>query len=669
MKRHRILSVLLAALLTLSYSFPTFAVSENDLSSDGNAVSESTSAPEPTTVSENQPEILSGDDASEEPAYTAMPENEPETPAADKKPGFSASLTHCSEGYVVKGCFTEFLPDTTLVQPQSSLDGENWQDCGVDWNLSCLGNDDYLYELQNQICLYERFEPLKSYLAGELERFYLRLRIATESGMNYETEAAVIERRETMPLPEEITISASFAPAMCSYETTASGSFVCSGKYQLTVRADSSPGEIAAYLPDTLPVQVELKKGRDHFTECIINCPVTWKPLSLSGLTAGESVSIQDAAEEIVIPAGTGLSTPMGCFTLDEPLRLESSWWITDEVLLVLNVIPENGNPTGVLAINNNELKMAFNLKPTGATAIRAYTLVDGESAWTELSGLPLLDAVNAQPLTANSGYTDILTSSQEPYRSYLAAEFAGEPSKPFFVGLKIEGGVYDGCELILPCPDNYELPPDLHVGGSGGNEGNAGNGSRDDSTEEGQRPNLPKPRPDKASAKEPQSNIPAAPADDSENKSDPSDTSAQTVTAAIPAGAGTQAQADAPERPATVGAKSPDESTKISANADTKPQTEPREISSDTNTVKIQFKADGNLLAETDGKSSADAAGISLDIDAQPQKKQTNPGVILLAAVVAIGGICLCVRSASAKRTLKAWQQNHGGNGKAARP
>ena len=84
---------------------------------------------------------------------------------------------------------------------------------------------------------------------------------------------------------------------------------------------------------------------------------------------------------------------------------------------------------------------------------------------------------------------------------------------------------------------------------------------------------------------------------------------------------------------------------------------------------MKIQIKADGNSLAETDGKSSADAAGISSDIDAQPQKKQTNAGVILFAAAVAIGGICLCVRSAGARRTLKVWQQNHGGNGKTARP
>lgn len=683
MKLPRILFVLLAALLTLSCSFPTFAISENDLSSDEEVVSEPVStlengsamppdentAPEPTTVSENQPEILSEDDSFSEPAYAAMPESQPETPAADKKPGFSATLTHCSDGYVVKGCFTEFLPDTDLVQPQSSLDGENWQDCGVDWNLSSLGQEDFQYGLQNQICLYESFEPLKSYLAGELDRFYLRLRIATESGMNYETEAAVIERGETMPVPEEITISASFAPNIFSFEATVSGSFFSCGKYQLTVQADDSPGEIAAYLPDTLPVQVELKKGRQHFTECIINCPVTWKPLSLSGLTAGESVSIQDAAEEIVIPAGTVLSTPMGDFTLDEPLRLETSWWNTDEVLLVLNVISENENPTGVLAINNNELKMAFVLKPTGATAIRAYTLVDGESEWTELSGLPLLNAVNAQPLTANSGYTDILTSSQEPYRSYLAAEFSEEPSKPFFVGLKIEGGVYDGRELILACPDTYELPPDLHVGGSGGNEGNAGNGNRDDSTEEGQRPNLPKPRPDKASAKEPQANTPAAaPADDSENKNDPSATGAQTGTATIPADANSKSQSGPSKISANADAKQQNGSPKISTDTDAKPQTETAGISSDNETLEIQIKAEGNLLAGTNAKSQTDTSEISSVPDAQPQKKQASPVMLFLAAAVAIGGVCLCVGSAGARRALKAWLQTHRSNRKTAR-
>ena len=146
---------------------------------------------------------------------------------------------------------------------------------------------------------------------------------------------------------------------------------------------------------------------------------------------------------------------------------------------------------------------MSFHLKPTGATSIRAYTLSEGSSKWEEISEHLLLDAVNAQPSTANSGYASVLDSNQEPYRSYLEAVNAGKDPVPFFVGLKIEGGVYNGRQLILAWPNTYDPPLDLpEVGGSGGNQGNAGAGNKDDSTDEGQRPNLPQNQenePDKA--------------------------------------------------------------------------------------------------------------------------------------------------------------------------
>lgn len=666
MKPYRMFSLLLAAVLTASCSFPAFAANESDIPADRDAVPESASisgneleippvevsAPEMTSVSENQSELLSEENAPSEPAYAAVSENQPEMTTADRKPGFSASLSHCSDGYVVKGCFTEFLPDTVLVQPQSSPDGENWQDCGVNWHLSSLGKEDpdSLYALQNQICLYSTFEPLKSYLAGKLDRFYLRLHIATESGMAYETEAAVIERGESMPVPEEITFSANFAPTMLFRETDSSGNFVYCGRYQLTVRAGASPEEVASYLPDTLPIQVDLQKGRTHFADCTIDCPVTWKSLSLPTLTAGGSVTLKDAAEEIVIPGGTELSTPMGYFTLSEPLHLESGFWITDEVALVLNVVPENGNPTGALAINNNELKMAFDLKPTGATAIRAYILLDGESEWTELLGLLLLDAVNAQPTTANSGYTDILTSSQEPYSSYLAAEFAGEQPKPFFVGLKIEGGVYNGCQLILACPGTYNIPPDLSVGGSGGNEGNAGNGNRNDGTEEGQQPNLPDTQPDKASAVGQQTELPAAPTDRSGNQNGPSNGNPQTGSSKMPTDSGPQSQAQADPSEAesvSVTAVKP-QPCPSGISADAKPQTSSTELSADSG-VRPQAELSG-ISADTKPQASPSEMPEDSGVRPQAEPSEIPAGIVLLLAAALIAGIYI---ARTAKRIL----------------
>lgn len=446
-------------------------------------------------------------------------------PSQDQMPPFGAYIKQSWEGYAVRGIFTEFLPDTISVLPIYSLDGENWQPCPEPWKLTYLDSEDSgeLALLQDQICLYNTFEPLKSYLEGTLDRFYLKLHITREHGISYETQAAVIERGGPQNIPDGIMPTATFPSSMLVIDKTAKP-FRCYGRYQLTVCADATPDEIAALLPNTLPVEVHLSEGLNAITSGIVDCPVQWKPLSLSGLIAGESVNLFDAAEEIVVPAGTLLNTPTGIFRLDQPLGI-TEYPYTDEIDLVLNVIPADENPAGVLADNYNGLEMAFHLKPTGATAIQAYVLSLGESKWKELPGLSLLQAIDAQPSTKNSGYTLLLSKESEPYRSYLSAAASGSTPTPFFIGLKIEGGIYDGKQLILPYPGTYELPPDLAVLGSGGNEDNAGTDNKGDSTEEGQRPNLPHPPADEEEGKQPSELLPN-PTDQTETATEPYDLS-----------------------------------------------------------------------------------------------------------------------------------------------
>lgn len=507
MKRHRILTLILAAVLIMSYDHSLPTVNANTLSETPDVVpepefdvsSDEDSIPKTDSISENTSDIssdgnsVSEPDSIDEDESGLLPDEDFVQQIPAEKPAFCATLEHCSDGYVVRGHFTEFLPDTSLAMPQYSLDGETWQDCILEWDLRKLGYEDSisLYNLQHQIFLYSSFEPLKSYLAGELDDFYLRLSITMKNGMTYETQTALMKRGDSKPVSEEITYTANFTPSMLTYGVDASGARSYCGCYQLTVSESSSPEDIVSLLPDTIPIQVDLYKNKKFFTNCTIDCPVTWKPLSFTGLTAGEIMSIQDAAEEIVIPAGTILQTPMDTFTLDKQLSLEQGHGMTDEVILVLNVIPAGQNPTGVLSGSIHGLEISFDFKPTGATAIHAYTLSDGASEWTTLPDLPLAEVVSTQPSTASSGYTYILNSDQEPYRSYLQAKSAGEEPQPFLIGLKIEGGIYDGCQLILAYPATYDFPPDLRVGGSGGNHGNAGSGNRNDSTEEGQRPNL----------------------------------------------------------------------------------------------------------------------------------------------------------------------------------
>lgn len=405
-------------------------------------------------------------------------------------PSFHACIEYSPQGYVVKGSFTEIPPDVSMIQPLYSLDGETYQACGAQWNLQWPGIDDTTAQekRQNQTCLYSNQEPLKSYLDKKLDRFYLKLRIVLNNKATYETQEALIDRGGPQPVPEDLHPEAIFASSIAVREMRPLCRY---GKYQITVSANASAEDIASFLPDTLPVEIQLTNDL-QFTNGIIDCPVTWKPLSLPRLAAGESVTINDAAEEIVVPEGTLLNTPTGIFRLGKPLKLSDQYGWTDEVRLVLNVTAEDENPTGTLFAENDGLKMAFHLKPTGATAIWAYTLSKGETEWTEIPGLSLLNAVNTQPSTANSSYALVLDNTREPYQSYRAAVDAGETPEPFLVGLKIEGGTYDGRQLVLAWPDTYERPANLpNMDGSGGNEANAGADNKNDSTPEGQRPNL----------------------------------------------------------------------------------------------------------------------------------------------------------------------------------
>lgn len=181
--------------------------------------------------------------------------------APDEAPAFCAHIEYSNQGYHAVGTFTEFLPGTSLVQPLYSLDGETWQICRqMDWNLQWLGCEtaEDLKMLQNQRCLFDAHEPLNRYLAGKLDRFYLKLSITLSNGITYETQAATIERGDPQPLPEELSPVANLVHAMLVRQWRP---FNCYGQYQITVSADATPEDISALLPDTLPVNVSFIRG------------------------------------------------------------------------------------------------------------------------------------------------------------------------------------------------------------------------------------------------------------------------------------------------------------------------------------------------------------------------------------------------------------------------
>lgn len=472
MKIRRRFWAVLAAVFILSDSYSVFAANPEQIQEE--------------TITEKGAESTTTDQTETE--------NETDFPIPDQAPAFHARIAY-RMGYTVIGTFTDFTPDITQIETLTSLDGENWQIGRVTWNLFHLGSDDEnkLKALQNQSCLFSSYEPLKSYLSGKIDHFYLKLRITKENGLSYETQPAVIERGGLQPIPEGTNCHAVFSPSIAVREPDPDSLYHYRryGRYHLTVSEAATAKEILSLLPDTLPVEIQLEHGADFVAIGTVDCPVTWKPLSLPRLVAGESITIADAAEEIFVPGDTQVSTPLGIFSLDEPLNLDSPP-STDEVRLVLNVCPVSGGPAGVLKAGLNGLEMAFNHYPSGACSIQAYILTEGEMKWTELSGLSLLDEL-FQPATENSGYALLLRNDQEPYRSYLSDTAAGKTPTPFFIGLEIKGGIYDNRQLILAWPDIYDELPDLpKFGGAQGNEGNAGAGNKNDSTEGGQRPNLP---------------------------------------------------------------------------------------------------------------------------------------------------------------------------------
>ena len=115
--------------------------------------------------------------------FTAKAE---ELPA--EAPMFSACIEYSPQGYIVKGTFTEFPPDIYSAEVLYSLDGETYEISGEEWNITNWSagpwtewDEESLGKFQNQTCLHSNTEPLKSYLAGTLNRFYVKLRLTREN--------------------------------------------------------------------------------------------------------------------------------------------------------------------------------------------------------------------------------------------------------------------------------------------------------------------------------------------------------------------------------------------------------------------------------------------------------------------------------------------------------
>ncbi len=418
-------------------------------------------------------------------------------------PNFSAKIELGGQGYQVKGEFADFLPNTVRIRPMYSLDGENYQviceQQPNDWHLDRLGSEDEaeLKLLQKQTCVEASTEPLKSYLAGAIDSFYVRLQITLENGICYDTKPCQIIRNTIQPLPEDATLSALFPGSMRVKNWRPLYTY---GKYQITVREDASIESIYAMLPNTIPVEVQIGLNGNSGVPIIANVKtaVSWKAFTDINLKADETLTINDAANDLVIPAGTQLSTPQGIYALSHELIFDGIY-SRDNICLVLNVIGKEdkavvslyGTKAEEAVENQLPISLAFSNKPSGATAIKTYSYIEGDTGWTALGDLLTQRAIDANQAQQLYGYIDVLRPNASSYQRYLQGEVPG-----LVIALVIEGGVYAGETVLLPWPYEYDLPIKVpELSGSGGNENNAGSGDnkeKDSSNNGGQRPDLP---------------------------------------------------------------------------------------------------------------------------------------------------------------------------------
>lgn len=420
----------------------------------------------------------------------------PETP-----PPFTAEIVYLAGGYQVNGHFEDFPPDVVRLRPMYSLDGLEYKAVNEldpnDWWLDLLGTEDEeeRYRLENQPCINYYEEPLADYVAGKLDRFYLLLEITTESGV-YRTDAAVIERGVTKPIPEGVCVKAAFPFTMRPLDEWGNPLDVPYGQYQITAREGSAAERVPPLLPDTLSLEVQLwtDNSTEMLTSGIVQVPVTWKTLPSTQLMAGQQIILSDAVDALVIPSGTEVATPLGNFLLSELVTFDGD--DKGQVHLVIDAVGRDEAPDVSLQENSYEnslddigaLSLAFRLKPSGATAIKAYSFVEGDEDWKELCDLLARRDLNHNQAMGIYGFVTLLQPNDAPFHDYL------NNGSPFLVGLKIEGGTFDGETVVLPWPGDYTPPAGIpEPGGSEGNEGNAGSGDGSgDSAEGGQRPDLP---------------------------------------------------------------------------------------------------------------------------------------------------------------------------------
>lgn len=123
---------------------------------------------------------------------------------------FTARVEYSEDsGYVVLGSFLALPNDAVEIRPLFSTDGERYEEADsymwdYAWELPSENADaDRIETLQTQICIRGCDFPFRDYLRGEINTFWLKLRVETVEDGTYDTQSVRIKHDTASDLPPE----------------------------------------------------------------------------------------------------------------------------------------------------------------------------------------------------------------------------------------------------------------------------------------------------------------------------------------------------------------------------------------------------------------------------------------------------------------------------------
>lgn len=406
----------------------------------------------------------------------------PSTPAAP--PAFTAELVFNFMGWALFGQLSEMTEEMTAIVPCYSLDGVEYSP--EEYNAWQLDAEDP--DLLRQQCYWPIDTPLAEYQAGEIDRFFVKLEITYADGSVVSTEAVRFEREGPAPLPAEYQVQAWYAAPIREVSNRTPSIW---GQYHFTVPDTATPEALAALLPETVPVELQLyREGDPTRHEVVVDYTVRWPELTGSGggtdwdvlalgVTPPEecTVTIGSSVYRLAPPEILPENGPELCATF-HPVAAGTA----GEVLLSLGA--DSAQVGGIYA--------TFPKKPTGALEIVPEYSLDGVTGWTAMGDV-LADKPLEQTPPKFEGYTVlVLSQGASPLADYSQGTLPG-----FYVRLRVEGGALAGTTAAAAWPASYDyVPPRDDTGdqGTGGNQNNAGSGGglgAGSSQSNGQRPGL----------------------------------------------------------------------------------------------------------------------------------------------------------------------------------